>query len=66
MKIKGNQLELIAAQKGMTIVQLAEKAGLCRQNLSIIKNRGTCRPITAVRIANALGVDVNEIIEQEV
>lgn len=64
MKLKVN-LEIMAARKGMKMGQLADKAGLCRQNLSTIKNRGTCTALTACKIAAALGVDVAEIIEQE-
>lgn len=64
MRLKGN-LEIIAARKGLKLSQLADKAGLCRQNLSIIKKRGTCTALTACKIAVALGVDVAEIIEQE-
>ena len=44
--------------------QLANKAGLSRQNLSTIKNRGTCSALTAVKIATALGVDVTEIVDE--
>ena len=64
MKWKAN-LEIMAARKGMKMGQLADKAGLCRQNLSTIKNRGTCTAVTACKIAAALGVDVTEIIEEE-
>lgn len=64
MKLKVN-LEIMAARKGMKMGQLADKAGLCRQNLSTIKNRGTCTALTACKIAAALGVDVTEIIEEE-
>lgn len=64
MKLKAN-LEIMAARKGMKMGQLADKAGLCRQNLSTIKNRGTCTAVTACKIAAALGVDVTEIIEEE-
>lgn len=64
MKLKGN-LELMAARKGMKLSQLADKAGMCRQNLSTIKSRRTCTTLTACKIADALGVDVTEIIEQE-
>lgn len=64
MKLKGN-LEIMAARKGMKMSQLADKACIHRQNLSTIKNRGTCTALTAVKIAAALGVDVTEIIEQE-
>lgn len=64
MRLKGN-LEIIAARKGLKLSQLADRAGLCRQNLSMIKKRGTCTALTACKIAAALGVDVTEIIEQE-
>ena len=64
MKIKNN-LAIMAALQGLTLGQLAEKAGMNRQNLSIIKRRGSCSPMTAVKIAAALGVDVTEIIQEE-
>lgn len=64
MKLKGN-LEIMAARKGLRLGQLADKAGLCRQNMSTIKRRGTCSALTAIKIAAALGVDVTEIIEVE-
>lgn len=64
MKLKEN-LEIMAARKGMNLGQLAEKASMNRQNLSTIKKRGSCTALTAVKIAAALGVDVTEIIEEE-
>lgn len=64
MKLKEN-VELLAARNGMKMGQLADKAGVNRQNLSIIKKRGTCSALIACKIAAALGVDVTEIIEQE-
>ena len=63
MKLKRN-LELLAASKGLKMSDLAEKSGLCRQNLSTIKNRGTCSALTAVKIATALGVEVTDIVEE--
>ncbi len=64
MKLKNN-LAIMAALQGLTLGQLAEKADMNRQNLSIIKRRGSCSPMTAVKIAAALGVDVTEIIQEE-
>lgn len=64
MKLKGN-LEILAARNGLNLGQLAEKAGLYRQNLSTIKRRGTCTAMTAIKIADALGVDVTEIVEED-
>lgn len=64
MKLKEN-LEIMAARRGLRLGQLADKAGLNRQNMSIVKKRGTCTAMTAIKIADALGVDVTEIIEEE-
>lgn len=64
MKLKEN-LEIMAARRGLRLGQLADKAGLNRQNMSIVKKRGTCIAMTAIKIADALGVDVTEIIEED-
>ena len=64
MKLKEN-VEIMAARKGMRLGQMADKAGVNRQNMSAIKKRGTCTALTAVKIAAALGVDVTDIIEEE-
>lgn len=64
MKLKEN-LEIMAARRGLRLSQLADKAGLNRQNMSIVKKRGTCTAMTAIKIADVLGVDVTEIIEED-
>lgn len=64
MKLKEN-LEIMAARRGLRLGQLADKSGLNRQNMSIVKKRGTCTAMTAIKIADALGVDVTEIIEED-
>ena len=48
------------------IVDAAKIMGITRQNFSTIKNMGTCTPATAAKIANGLGVEVEELIESEV
>lgn len=65
MKISGNKIEWLAAEKGYTLKKLAENAGMTRQNLSTVKTRGTCRAETAGKIARALGVDVTEILKED-
>ena len=64
LKIDCNKIEILQAKAGMTGAQVAEAAGISRQFFSTIKNRGTCRPSSALVIANALGVDVTEIMEE--
>lgn len=66
MKISKEKIELILAKKNLKIVDAAKIMGMTRQNFSTIKNRGTCTPATAAKIANGLGVEVVELIESEV
>lgn len=64
MKVNGTKLELLTAQRGMTFLGLAKKAGLSRQTISATKMRGTCKPETLVKLADALDIDPAEIIEK--
>lgn len=65
MKISKEKIELILAKKNLKVVEAAKIMGMTRQNFSTIKNRGTCTPATAAKIANGLGVEVEELIESE-
>ena len=65
MKISRQQLELAQAQAGMSAAQLSEASGISRQQISTIKGRGTCTPITAAKLANGLGVPLESILEKE-
>lgn len=66
MKINQTKIEILLGEKGMTKKELADTAGICRQNVSTIIRRGTCEPKTAVKLAAGLGVDPAEILESEV
>lgn len=65
MKINKNTFELLLAEKELSITKLAELSGISRQNISTIKNRGTCTPATAGKIAKGFGVSVTELIKKE-
>lgn len=65
MKISKEKIELIMAMKELTVSAVAEACGISRQNLSTIRQRGTCTPATAGKIARGLGVNPAEIIEKE-
>jgi len=65
MTISRDKVELLATAKGMNSTQLAAASGISRQNLSTVKTRGTCNPLTVVKIANALGVNASEILAKE-
>lgn len=64
MKISAQKLELLLAQKQMTAGELAKRSGLCRQNISTIRRRGTCMPITLAKLAKGLEVDPIDLIDK--
>ena len=66
MKISKKKLDVLQCRAGLTGSQVAVKAGLKPQSYSAVKNRGSCAAPTVAAIAAALGVDVTEIIEEEV
>lgn len=63
MNINGTKLELLTAANGMTFSKLSELSGISRQSISTIKMRGTCSAKSLVKLACALGVDVEELME---
>lgn len=65
MKISKDKIEIILAKKNLKIVEAAKIMGMTRQTFSTIKNRGTCTPATAAKIANGLGVEIEDFIESE-
>ena len=65
MKIKVSMLYAGIAQNKITMTELAKRTGLAKQSISAIIHRGSCSPKTVGKIADALGVDVKEIIVTE-
>lgn len=65
MKISNSKIKNLMALQALTTKALAERMNTQANNLSTILTRGTCRPETAIRISDALGVTLAEIIKQE-
>lgn len=66
MKLDRTQLDIAVANAGVpSYRQLAQRVGCSAQNLSVILNRGSCKPATAGKIAEALGVPVESIVRKE-
>lgn len=61
MKISVNKLELTLARQCRTISSLRD--GVSSKTIDKIKKGFEVNPVTVGRIANALGVDVEEIID---
>lgn len=65
MKIDRQRLEILQAQANISATQLSAASGISRQQISSIKARGTCMPITAAKLAKGLGVQISEILKSE-
>lgn len=63
MKINRYKLEIAMARAKVDRTELAEKAGVPFSTICIVYRRKSCKPVTAGRIADALGVDVTTILE---
>ena len=65
MKVSKTKLCILQSRLGMTGTQVAAKAGLKKQSYYAVKVRGSCATSTAVAIAAAFGVSVENITPDE-
>lgn len=63
MKLSKNKINIAMARKQMTVQQLAEAYGVSRNRINILLNQREVSTVSAGRMAQALGVDVTEILE---
>ena len=63
MKLSKDKIKLCMARKMLSMSELAEKSGVPVQTILTACRRGSCKPATAGMIANALEVDITEILE---
>lgn len=63
----GHRLRVLLADRGMSQVELAERAGVTRQTIYSYLYQGTSPGLsTAVSIARALGVSVDDLVEKPI
>lgn len=62
MKVDKRKLEIAMARAKLNRDMLAEKAGMPIATVCAVHSRGSCKPATVGRLAEALGVDVTEIL----
>jgi len=62
-----NRVKLVSemTRKDMTVKRLAELARVSRATVTGVKTGKTCSQTTGDRIASALGVPVEELLEEE-
>lgn len=63
MKLSRDKIDIALARKSLTITNLSKCYGVSRARMNIILNMREVTPVCAGRMANALGVDVKEIVE---
>ena len=67
MKVNKRKLEIAMARAKLNRNELAEKAGLPIPTVcNVLHTRGTDKPKTVGILAEALGVDVTEILEDAI
>ena len=65
MLISRRRIMLCMAERKLTFSDLAKRSGLSREGLNKALGRGVCAPATVGRIADGLGVSVEEICPAE-
>lgn len=65
MKVNVLKIRKLQKEKGLKAYELARMAGILPGSLSNLNKSGNCYPITAMALADALGVDLNELIVEE-
>ena len=65
MKVSGEKIKILQAEAGYKQSDFAEIAGISRAAYSNILARGTCHPSSLVKIAKALNVNPNSLLEKE-
>lgn len=63
MTLSREKVDIILARKNTTISALCETVGISRNRFYTVLNSKKISPKTAGQIAQSLGVDVTEIIE---
>lgn len=64
MRLDKTKVAFLMAKSGMFQKDLAEKIGMSRGNLSTLLNGKSCQARTALKISDALNVDVDDILEK--
>lgn len=59
------QLRKIRKLQGLSVPKLVELSGVPRRTIQEIENRDDCRVSTAIQLADALGVTLDELCRDE-
>lgn len=62
---KTMRLKELRTQRGLSVPKLVELSGVPRRTIQEIENRNDCRVSTAIQLADALGVTLDELCRDE-
>jgi predicted transcriptional regulator len=65
-KEEAMRLKEIRTERGLSVPKLVELSGVPRRTIQEIENRNDCRVSTAIQLADALGVTLDELCRDEV
>lgn len=63
MRLNETKMQIKMGERGMNIRMLSEKSGVSRQTISCIKAGKSCSPVVACKLAEALGMSVDEMLK---
>lgn len=64
MRLNETKMQIKMGEEGMNIRMLSERSGVSRQTISCIKAGKSCSPVIAYKLADALGMSMEEILRQ--
>jgi putative transcriptional regulator len=64
MRLNVLKVQILMAERKMTIKKLAEISGVSRQTISYIISGKSCSPQVAFKIAEALEIDLEQIAKE--
>lgn len=59
------RLKELRTERGLSVPKLVELSGVPRRTIQEIENRDDCRVSTAILLADALGVTLDELCRKE-
>lgn len=64
MRLNETKMQIKMGEEGMNIRMLSERSGVSRQTISCIKAGKSCSPVIAYKLADALGMGMEELLRQ--
>lgn len=59
------RLKEIRTKQGLSVPKLVELSGVPRRTIQEVENRNDCRVSTAIQLADALGVTLDELCREK-